>query len=72
MDEIKIGSKLMKMIISHLLKRTVKTKFGYDTDIHIEELNAVLIDGKAHIHINIDADMEKDELVKILKKAGLD
>lgn len=71
MDEIKIGSKLMKMIISKLLKQAVKSKFGYNADIRIEELNAALIDGKAHIHINADADMEKDELMKLLKGAGL-
>lgn len=72
MDELKIGSKLMKMILSRVLKRVVKTKFGYDADIRIEELNAVFTDGKAHIHINADADMEKEELMKLLKGAGVD
>ncbi len=71
MDELKIGSKFMKSVISKVIRMAVRKKYGYEIDIRIEELNAVIIDGKAHIHLNADADMNKDELTKILKSTGL-
>ncbi len=71
MDELKIGSKFLKSVISKAIKLAVRKKYGYEIDIRIEELNAVIIDGKAHIHLNADADMNKDELTKILKSTGL-
>jgi hypothetical protein len=72
MDEMKIGSNLMKSVISKLINKVLMKKFGYNIDIRIEEINASIIDGKAHIRLNADAEMSKDKLVKILKAAGLD
>lgn len=40
-------------------------------DIQLNELNASISDEKAHVHVSIDADMSKEELMKILKKVGL-
>ena len=44
---------------------------GYNVDIQLNELNASISDEKAHVHVSIDADMSKAELMKILKKIGL-
>ena len=30
-----------------------------------------VIDGKTHVHLDVDAELEKDELMKILKNIGL-
>ena len=46
-------------------------KLGYNVDIQLNELNASISDEKAHVHVSIDADMSKEELMKILKKIGL-
>ena len=46
-------------------------KLGYSVDIQLNELNASISDEKAHVHVSIDADMSKEELMKILKKIGL-
>ena len=40
--------------------------------IQLNGLTATVIDGKAHVHLDVDAELEKDELVKILKTVGLD
>ena len=70
MDEMKIGSKFTTSIISvsytHLRK-----KFGYDVKLNLNEVKATVVDGKTHVHLDIDADLEKDELTKILKSIGL-
>ena len=69
---MKIGSKFMKQVISKLVKMALKKKLGYDVDIQLNELHVTVINGKAHMHLNADAELKKEELTKILKTVGLD
>ena len=39
--------------------------------IRVNEFNANVKEGRAHVHLNIDADMSQDELKKILASVGL-
>lgn len=71
MDEMKIGSKFMKTLVAKLVKKTVKKKTGYDVDIQLNEFTATVTDGTAHIHLSVDAELNKDELTKILSAIGL-
>lgn len=71
MDEMKIGSKFTTGIISKLVSMVIRKKFGYDIDLKLNELNTTVIDGKTHVHLDVDAELEKDELMKILKSIGL-
>ena len=69
MDEMKIGSKFTTSIISKLASLAIRKKFGYDVKLNLNEVKATVVDGKTHL--DIDADLEKDELTKILKSIGL-
>lgn len=71
MDEMRIVSKFTRGIISKAVKMVVHKKTGYDVDIQLNELTTTITDGKAHLHLDIDADLERDELIKILKSIGL-
>ena len=71
MDEMKIGSKFITSIISKLASALINKKVGDDIKLKLNEVNATIADGKTHVHLDIDADLEKDELVKILKNIGL-
>lgn len=71
MDEMKIGSKFTTGILSKLIAMLIRKKFGYDVDLKLNEVNATVIDGKTHVHLDVDAELEKDELMKILKNIGL-
>ncbi len=71
MDEMKIRSKFMKNLIGKLVKRAVKKKVGYEIDIQLNELAATVTDGTAHLHLNVDAELNKDEFTKILGNIGL-
>ena len=71
MDEMKISSKFTRLLLSKLAKGVLHKKLGYSVDIQLNELNASISDEKAHVHVSIDADMSKEELMKILKKIGL-
>ena len=71
MDEMKIGSKMMKNVVAKLMTRGIKNKSGYDIRISLNDLNATVIDGTAHVHLNIDAELSKDELERLIKAIGL-
>lgn len=71
MDEMKIVSKFTRGMISKLLKMVIHKKSGYNVDIQLNEVIATVTDGKTHLHLDIDADLDKDELMKILKSIGL-
>ena len=47
-----------------LVKREVKKKAGYEVDIQLNEFTATVTDGTAHVHLNVDAELGKDELTK--------
>lgn len=68
---MKITSAFTRNIVSKLIRRVIKKKSGYDVDIRLSEFSTTIIDGKAHVHLNVDAELDKDELTKILKTIGL-
>lgn len=71
MDEMRIVSKFTRGIISKALKMVVRKKSGYNVDIQVNEITTTINDGKTHLHVDVDAELEKDELIKILKSIGL-
>lgn len=68
---MKISSKLMTGLIAKLAKRAVKKKTGYEVDIQLGELTVTVADNVAHVHLDVDAELGKGELTKILKQVGL-
>lgn len=71
MDEMKIGSKFTTGIISKLVSMVIRKKFGYEVELKLNEVNATVIDGKTHVHLDVDAELDKEELMKILTSIGL-
>lgn len=71
MDEMKIVSKFTRGIVSKILKTVIHKKTGYDVDIQLNEITTTISDGKIHLHVDVDAEINKDELMKILKSVGL-
>lgn len=72
MDTMKISSKFMRGLISKLVKNIIRKKFGYEVDIQLDELMVTIDEGKAHLRINAEANISKDELIKIIKEIGLE
>ena len=71
MDEMKIVSKFTTNMISKLVKMVLRKKLGYNIDIQLNEIKTTITDGKTHIHLDVDAELEKEELINILTKIGL-
>lgn len=69
---MKIITKFTRGLISKLVKMILHKKFGYDIGIQLNEMNVTITDGKAQVHLNVDAELDKDELTKLLKAIGLD
>lgn len=68
---MKIRTSFMKSLIARVVKKVIENKLGYEADIQINEISITFDGNKAVAHINADAEMNKDELLKIIKKTGL-
>ena len=71
MDEVKIVSGFTRNLISKLVRTIVFKKTGYNIAILINEMKTTIDNGKTHIHLDLDAEIDKEELLKILKAIGL-
>ena len=71
MDEMRIVSKFTRGIISKAIKMIIRKKTGYNIDIQLNEAVSTVSDGKTHLHLDVDAELNKDELMNILKSIGL-
>lgn len=74
MDELKIGisTKLMRGIVSKLVSKLVQKKLGYKVDIQLNGVEVEMTDEKVHLHLNVDADLDKGDFIEIIKSIGLD
>lgn len=71
MDEMKIVTKFTRGVISKVVEHTVRKKLGFDAKIRLNNMAVTNNDEKAHIHLDIEADLDRAELLKILKNFGL-
>lgn len=74
MDELKLklSTKFMKGIVANLISKALFKKLGYDIDILLNEIEVRSENGKIHIHIDADAEVENGEFMRILKSNGVD
>ena len=72
MDELKITSKIMTKIISKGIAMVIKKKLGYNVDIQVHEIRATVNDGKVHVYLNADGDVDIKEFKKFTKSIGLE
>ena len=67
-----IISKFTTAIVSKVAKVVIKKKLGVDMDIWLKEMKITVNDGNTHAHLDIDVELSKDELKKLLKESGFD
>lgn len=72
MDELKlkIHTKLMRGLIASLVTKLIRSKLGYDVDIKLNDLDVVVVNGKARIHTDVELEVDNDELLNIIKSVG--
>lgn len=67
MDVLRIEGKLMKTIVSKLVKTAIAKKTGYKVDIQINSLSINVADEKTNIHVNADAQINNNEFKKFVR-----
>lgn len=74
MDELKLklSTKFMKGIVANLISKALMKKLGYNIDILLNEIDVKAENGKVRVHVDVDAELENSEFVKILKSIGMD
>lgn len=74
MDELKLklSTRFMRNMVSKLISRSIRKKYGYRIDIHLEDLDIESIDGETNINASVGLRIDNEELMKILQKAELD
>ena len=68
---MKIESKFITGIVSKIAKKVVRDKLGYNIDIQLNGLRTTVIDDKTHVHLDVDLELPKEELNKLLKSIGV-
>ena len=71
MDEMKLESKFTTGIASKIAEFAVRKKLGYDVDIRLNQFRTTVIDEKTHVHLDLDLELSKEELNKMLGNIGL-
>ena len=69
---IKLRTKFMRKVVSKIIGRAIQSKTGYKINIQFNDLEASFNDGEITINANLEAKMDKQEFMKILKSEGLD
>ena len=59
------------MIASKFAKKMVRDKLGYDVDIRLNGLRTTVMEDKMHVELNVDLELTKEELDRLLKSIGL-
>ena len=69
MDELKLNlsSKFIRGIVTKLITKAIYKKTGYKIEVELNSINVEVINGKAHIHADVDAEIDNEELMKIVK-----
>ena len=73
MDELKmsLSTKFMKGIVTKIISKAILKKTGYNINIQLNEIKLETIDGKVCLHADVDAKIDNEDFVNIIKSKGL-
>ncbi len=72
-DTVNIVSEFTRKILSKLAGQLLRKHLGCEIGVQLNSINVTICDGKAHIHLDADAEIEKEELQRLIKNQfGLD
>lgn len=74
MDELKLNftTKIMNGILSKIIMMAIRKKIGSNVDITMNNLKIIANNGKTQVHIDLDAEISNDDLIKLITNFGLE
>ena len=74
MDEmkLKLSTNFMRNLVTKMITKSIYKKYGYKIDIQLNELEIEIVNGKAHLHTNVDVSTDNTELINIIKSIDSD
>ena len=74
MDEmkIKLSTKLMRGIVAKIASKVILKKFVFKPEIQLNGISIEKINDKVHLHIDVDADVEEKDLLKVTRLANME
>lgn len=72
MDEmkLKLSTKFMRGLVAKLIARAIYKKTGCKVEIQLNDLDISVIDGETKIGANVEAKINSNEFMKIMKSIG--
>lgn len=67
---MKIESKFIAGIASRIIKKVMRDKLGCNMDVRLNGFRTTVIDDKTHVHLDVDLELTKEELDKLIKSIG--
>ena len=71
-DEVKITSKTIKNFFSKYVRSQLHKNLGSDIDIQFGDIIITNDDEKAHVELSVSADINSDELIKLLESINME
>lgn len=71
-DEVKIRLDSKKGWIYPITNFILRKKIGYDVDVQFLDIHITNDEDKAHVDLNVSAELSMDELARLLKAVGLE
>ena len=68
MDELTLKIPFSTELTAYLARKLLEKKVGCIADVQFENIDVTIRDGKVHAHLDVDLNMEKEELLKLIKK----
>ena len=66
--KLKLSTNFMRNLLAGYISKSIYKKFGYEVNVDIEEVSIETVDGVVKLHANVDATMDNDECMKIVKR----
>lgn len=74
MDEMKmkLSTKFMRGVAAKIISKVIYDKFGFKTNIKLNEVDFNMTNGNIRFHINVDGEMEDKALLRVIRLANLE
>lgn len=73
MDELKmsLSTKFMRSIVTKIISKAIFKKTGYNINIQLNEVKLETVDSKVCIHADVDAEVNNEDFISIIKNKDL-